>query len=240
MTCIVGVEQDGFVYMAGDSIACSGYDSNTTACKKVFRVGDYVIGYTTSFRMGQILQYEVEFPCVSANCPDLTGFMVKEVVPLIREALKKGGYTTISDNVESGGQFMLGLMGQLFVFDSDFQVNRFVRGYNAIGCGAMYAMGALSILPDGLPARSRLCAAMVAADRLCCGVGGPFFAVTTERSTTCFDLFTPSPAPDHDDYWDAPCPEGRYATTSWPLNGALLERLRRHWRERFSGGAGLT
>ena len=60
MTCIVGLEHDGKVYMGGDSAAVGGMDVYPSRIPKVFQAGRYLIGYTTSFRMGQLLQYGLD------------------------------------------------------------------------------------------------------------------------------------------------------------------------------------
>ena len=56
MTCIAGLVHDGAVYLAGDSAGCSGWDLTVRADPKVFVSGSYVMGFTTSFRMGQLLR----------------------------------------------------------------------------------------------------------------------------------------------------------------------------------------
>ena len=59
MTCIVGLVDDGKVYMGGDAASVDGYIVRTSALSKVFRNGPFLIGYSTSWRMGQILQYHL-------------------------------------------------------------------------------------------------------------------------------------------------------------------------------------
>ena len=62
MTCIVGVVDNGKVYMGGDSAGVGGLCIETRKQPKVFRNGDFLIGYTDSFRMGQLLQYKMSPP----------------------------------------------------------------------------------------------------------------------------------------------------------------------------------
>ena len=64
MTCIVGYVEKGVVYLGGDSCCgnASYYTQNITVEPKVFKIGEFVIGYTTSFRMGQILKYRFSPP----------------------------------------------------------------------------------------------------------------------------------------------------------------------------------
>jgi len=144
MTCIIGVEHCGRVYMGGDSAAVSGWDIVPTDDRKVFVVEDMIIGYTSSFRMGQLLKYELEIPEHSS----LAGmnYLVKDFIPAVRACLKDGGYTRIENNREEGGLFLVGLGGRLYQVADDFQVLRSMRGVAAVGCGASYALGALTAM----------------------------------------------------------------------------------------------
>lgn len=140
MTCIIGLSQGGRVYIGADSASASGWSVRATGIQKLFQRGPYLIGYSTSFRMGQILQHEVEYP--EAKVYD-EHFMVAMFIPAIREKLKLLGYTKIENNQEEAGQFLVGVAGNLFEIGSDFQVNHFQDGMAAVGCGAEYALGAL-------------------------------------------------------------------------------------------------
>jgi len=64
MTCIVGIAQEGKVWIGADSAAVSGQDIRATALRKVFRRGQFLIGYTSSFRMGQLPQFHL-FLCAA-------------------------------------------------------------------------------------------------------------------------------------------------------------------------------
>ena len=59
MTCIVGLETPNGIMMGCDSAAVGGGNIFTTRLKKVFKRGKFLIGYSTSFRMGQVIQYKL-------------------------------------------------------------------------------------------------------------------------------------------------------------------------------------
>ena len=64
MTCIVAIAQNGIVYLVSDHAASddkTGWILARTE-PKVFKVGQYGIDFTDSFRMGQILQYSLVPP----------------------------------------------------------------------------------------------------------------------------------------------------------------------------------
>jgi ATP-dependent protease HslVU (ClpYQ) peptidase subunit len=62
MTCIVGVNHNGNIYIGGDSAGVAGLQLQIRSDEKVFLTGDFIMGFTTSFRMGQLLRYAFSPP----------------------------------------------------------------------------------------------------------------------------------------------------------------------------------
>ena len=62
MTCIVGFVEKGIVYIGGDSAGVSGLDLRLREDEKVFLKNGMAFGFTSSFRMGQILRYCFTIP----------------------------------------------------------------------------------------------------------------------------------------------------------------------------------
>ena len=178
MTCIAGLVHDGAVYLAGDSAGCSGWDLTVRADPKVFVSGSYVMGFTTSFRMGQLLRYAFTPP--EPETADLHRFMCTSFADALRQCLKDGGWAKKDKDQEEGGTFVVGTHGRLFFFASDYQVGEPADSYAAVGCGAGYALGALHATEGrGAAPRKRLDAALAAAERFSNGVRGPFAHVST-------------------------------------------------------------
>lgn len=157
MTCIAGVEHGGKVYIGGDSAGVAGWSITTRADEKVFARKDkgttWAFGFTSSFRMGQLIRYELVLPKVTPHAKrDLPRFMVRQFIPALRKCLRDGGFAEVRNEVEKGGAFLVGLHGSLFCVDEDFQVGRSRDGYEALGCGQDEARGALAVLGevDGL------------------------------------------------------------------------------------------
>jgi hypothetical protein len=145
MTCIAGmVGKDGKVYVGGDSAGVAGWSITTRADAKVFKRGPYAFGFTSSFRMGQLIRYALSVP----EPPErgLEKFMCTTFVDALRKCLKAGGYAKAENEVETGGTFLVGVHGRLFMVDSDYQVGESVDGYDACGCGQDEARGALYVL----------------------------------------------------------------------------------------------
>lgn len=172
MTCIVGLIDGNRVWMGGDSAGVSGLDITVRADPKVFRNGSFLIGFTSSFRMGQLLNFKLRLPEQEAGA-DVFRYMVTEFVDAVRECLKEGGYAQRNNDAETGGSFLVGYRGRLFSIQSDYQVCEASRGFHAIGCGADYALGALAA-NAGLPAGQRVRQALDVAETFSGGVRSPF------------------------------------------------------------------
>ena len=172
MTCIVGLVDGTDVWMGGDSAGVAGLDISLRADPKVFRNGDLLIGFTSSFRMGQLLRFRLVPPPRRAG-QDLFHYMVCDFVEAVRICLRDGGFAHRSNDVETGGFFLVAGEGRLFSVQDDYQVSEFNRGYHAIGCGASYALGSLFGSRD-MPAEHRIRRALETAEHFSGGVRAPF------------------------------------------------------------------
>lgn len=121
MTCIIGLIDNGKIYMGADSAGVAGLNMCVQADKKVFRINDFLIGFTTSFRMGQLLHYDFEPPRRYPNT-DLYKYMVTDFVNEIRSCLKRGGFASKENEVERGGMFLVGHAGRLFKIEGGYNV----------------------------------------------------------------------------------------------------------------------
>lgn len=181
MTCIVGIAHGGKVLMGADSAGVGGYDRRIRADRKVFKNGELIFGFTSSFRMGQLLQYDLTPPPIMEG-QSAYEYAVKALVPAIRTSFRNGGWLKVENAVESGGLFLVGFRGKLFSIHNDLQVGEGTESYEAVGCGDAYAMGAMHALSDATP-RARLEAGLNAAEKFSAGVAGPFHFVELDAHT---------------------------------------------------------
>ncbi len=153
MTCIVGLVHRKTVYIGADSASVLGWTSRVTRLAKVFQKGPFLIGYTSSFRMGQLLQHALAVPVqgTARKERDDMKFMVTVFAEHVRSLLKDRGMSKVEANAESGGQFLVGYRSRLYSVMSDFQVNEMADGYDAVGSGAEYALGALYAMKGVAP-----------------------------------------------------------------------------------------
>jgi len=173
MTCIVGLEHEGKVYIGADSMAATnGWDQLTVSSPKVFKKDDFLIGYTTSFRMGQILKHHLKVNIHSEEMLD-EEYMVTEFIESVRTCLKEKGFSEINNNKEDGGNFLVGYHGKLYEIGSDYQINRWREGIASCGCGADFAKAVVKVLGDR-PPMERIRRALEIADYFSAGVKPPF------------------------------------------------------------------
>ena len=172
MTAIVGLVQSGSIYIGGDSAGVSGTSLTVRADAKVFRKRRYVFGFTTSFRMGQLIRYSLALPKPVGN---LDAFMATTFIDAVRDCLKAGGWAMKDNEREEGGTFLVGVKGRLYAVYDDYQVATAADGFAAVGSGDQVALGALFATADaGLSPRRRVMSALAAAERFSAGVRGPF------------------------------------------------------------------
>lgn len=154
MTCIIGLAEGDRVYVGADSASVSTKDLITrpTNVPKVFRRGSFLIGYTTSFRMGQLLEHWLEVPA-KPDGQKLQEYMVVEFAERVRELFKEKGFSSVDKNREFGGSFIVGYKGRLFTIHGDFQIAEMSDSFDAVGCGRQFALGAMAALSDLPPAR---------------------------------------------------------------------------------------
>jgi hypothetical protein len=168
MTCIVGLVDKGDVYIGGDSAGVSGYSISIRSDEKVFINGPFIMGFTSSFRMGQLLRYKLSVPKQTTDQDDMN-YMVSDFVDSVRKCFKDNDY----GKPDEGGVFLVGYNDKLYAIHSDFQVAICARGYDSVGCGHDIAKGSL-FTSVGLKPEQRINLALSAASNHSAGVAPPF------------------------------------------------------------------
>lgn len=173
MTCIVGLVHEGKVYLGGDSAGIGGYSLTIRDDEKVFRNGEFIMGFTSSFRMGQLLRFKFTPPYHKPGINNYE-YMVSEFVEAVRTCLKDGGYARSENSEESGGTFLVGYRGELYLIADDYQVGRPMLGFDAVGCGEDIAKGSLYSTKHITDPTERIYEALRASEQFSAGVRGPF------------------------------------------------------------------
>ena len=184
MTCIVALEYEDKVFMGGDSASTEEWNIHLITTPKILRSQNLLIGYTWSFRMGQIIQYASDLPEMYEHQSNYA-YLIQSFIPFIRKTFADAGWLKTVDSRDEGGQFLVGIRGEIYTVESDFSVLRTIDGFNSIGCGSPYALGALRILKySGKIREDPMMAvglALETAAYFSNGVSGPFIYETLER-----------------------------------------------------------
>ena len=140
MTCVVAKVEDGKIFMVADKCGSDGYTKILVDRPKVFINGGFIIGYTTSFRMGQLLEFTWSPPEQLSSQSDEV-FIYKVVVESIKNTLKSDGFATDT----SGGSFLFGYKGVLYEMQPDYAIFK-IPSYSAVGCGSEEAKAVMYTL----------------------------------------------------------------------------------------------
>lgn len=177
MTCIVGIVDHNKVYIGGDSAGVSANVIVRRSDAKVFINSGFIFGFTSSFRMGNLLQYSLKVPEISKGKP-IHEYMCVDFVNAVRTCFKEGGFTQENRSQELGGTFLVGFKNKLFEINGDFQVGCYFDNYAAVGCGQEFALGSL-FSTKNQPVEKRIKLALGAAAYNCTGVRPPFKIIHT-------------------------------------------------------------
>lgn len=183
MTCIVGWTDGKTVTIGGDSAGYCNLTHRVRSDEKVFKNGDFIFGFTSSFRMGQLLRYKWEQP--EQDDLDDDTYINTKVIDSFIDTLKDNNYAREINNEIKGGEFIFGFNGKLYGCHTDFQIVKPSDPYECCGCGEEYALGALKQMENegklkSLDGKDIVTNALEVANYFSAGVLPPFNIVTGE------------------------------------------------------------
>lgn len=188
MTCIVGIEHEGDVYIGGDSasVETQSLTIDTSPSSKVFVTSDnrMVMGFCGSWRVSQLMQHSLVLPPQPKSKDDF-GYLVTTFMDAVRNTQTKSGAILKDRETESSAAvFLLGYKSKLYLIESDFQVGVPSGGVGATGCGADLALGALYATRHVKDPQRRILTALEAAATYNAGVRAPFNIVKLPSKKT--------------------------------------------------------
>ena len=173
MTCIVAAKgKDGSIVMGSDSAGSDGWALVVLKDQKIYRVGKMLIGFTSSYRMGQLLGHSLSLPEHHTDVP-VERYMATSFVDAVRRCLKEGGFAKTENSVESGGTFLAAYKGRIFQVQDNFAVIENGRPYDSCGSGYMLALGSLYATSGMKDTQQRVDIALKSAEEFCASVRGP-------------------------------------------------------------------
>ncbi len=179
MTCIVGIidKKTQSMILGGDACGSNGYSYSIRKDSKIFKKGNILMGFTSSFRMGNILRYKLEIPSHPKSM-GIFRYMNTLFIDAVKKVLKEDAYARVDKNTERGGTFLVAFKGRLFCIYDDYQVSERVDTINACGSGELVALGTMSTLLDSnsgnLNPKKILRLGLRAAESQILSVKGPF------------------------------------------------------------------
>lgn len=193
MTCIVGVRTKSGVVLAGDSVGSNRHTNTHRVDRKTFNLSpEIALGFTSSYRMGQILRWHVDLDPITGSMhryTDVWEWVGKQFIPACRTAMDDHGFMQRKSDVEAGGTFLLAVRDRLFTVGDDFQVGESEAMFDACGSGEEVALGALyssmhylTTPPGAAVAKTLAMRAIEAAAYLTPYVGGAITYVSTEAT----------------------------------------------------------
>lgn len=175
MTCIVALRQDGKIYIGADSCGSNSYDYTVREDKKVFKKGNMIFGFTSSFRMGQILQYKLIIPEHPLGMSDIE-YMSSCFIDEVRKCLRDNGFAEKDKEVERGGVFLVGYKNNIYKIESDYQVGIRRGNYNTTGNGEDVSLGVMFATEKStMNPEDRIRLALKASANFKVGVCSPFY-----------------------------------------------------------------
>jgi hypothetical protein len=128
--------------MAGDKLGSNGHTKTISQRPKIFKNEDFLIGYTTSFRMGQLLEFTWSPPEKRLSQTE-DNYIYTTVIDSIKNTLTSDGFA----KEDKGGEFLFGYKGKLYHMQSDFAIFE-IEDYTACGCGADMAKATIYTLDN--------------------------------------------------------------------------------------------
>lgn len=185
MTCVVGLEHAGAVYLGGDS-ALTYTDSGSIVVvrdPKVFARGPLVIGTSNDARILQLVGHSFDPPEHADGVDDMR-YVVVDLVAGLKSLLRKN--RLLKKGKEEGdsheAQHLVGYRGAVYLIDTDFQAQRATCGWAAIGSGADIALGSLhTSARRGMSPKERVMAALRASEAHNAHVRRPFHVIRLDK-----------------------------------------------------------
>jgi ATP-dependent protease HslVU (ClpYQ) peptidase subunit len=184
MTCIVGLEHDGKVWIGGDSATFRAGDLalRITEDAKIFSIKDIIFGSAGSLRVNQLVRFSLKIP--PQKVKDDHRYLCTSFMDAFRKCLSDGGSIGAEEHGEEEieSNFLVGYRGHLYRIETDYNVQIPKIGFDACGSGEDYALGSLfSTQNSKLSPEERLTLAMEAAACFSASVSPPFSMLISKK-----------------------------------------------------------
>jgi ATP-dependent protease HslVU (ClpYQ) peptidase subunit len=176
MTCVVAITDGTNTLLAADSSASEPSIITNRLDPKVFKIGEFGIGFSSSFRLGQILKYHFCPPNISKKQKTLMEYMVTQFVPELRLTLEEQDFPYHEEEKVSW-TIVVCVRNEIFYIEPDWHVGQDSDFYVAIGSGAAYARGSLFTTQYNSDLYDRVSIALKASANYSPFVAEPFYII---------------------------------------------------------------
>lgn len=169
--------------MGADSLGSNSHSKFIREDDKIFKKGNMIIGFTSSYRMGQLLRWKLKIP---KHPPKMNTeeYMCTLFIDAVIKCFDDNKYICVDKSKVSGGTFLVGYRDKIITIHSDFQVAIHSKNFDSCGSGDEVAMGSMESLlkyDKKIEPERLLSIALETAESQCTGVQRPFKIIKMKR-----------------------------------------------------------
>ncbi len=144
MTCIVGIKTKDNVFIGGDTLGSNTFTGGSYVKPKVFKKGKFLFGGCGSYRILQLLEFELTIPKIYVD-EKTDDYLYSRFVDAVRSCVKSGGALKLNDSVERMANciFLFAYDNRLFTMQENFSILESTNDYDATGSGGYHAEASL-------------------------------------------------------------------------------------------------
>lgn len=176
MTLVLAAKTKEGVFIGSDAQATAGWH-HFNSQPKLIRIHDYVVGFTVSYRTGQLIEHNANrFPEIKGRAD------VYKFVQSLRSLMEDDGQrkeANMGEHMNHLVGLLLATPDEIWSIEKDYSFHEFDRW--AIGSGYMYGIGYFDALAVSTSPAKRIRLAIEAAGKVVQGVGGPVAVYEVKR-----------------------------------------------------------
>ncbi len=182
MTAVLGAidVKNRTMYFGGDSCGIDPVtlDYEIRSDTKVFERGAFLFGFSSSFRMGQILCYSFEIPKHKKDVDDFE-YLCTDFIDSLRTSFDTFGFSPEDPGESFDGEFLLGYHGKIYKIYGDYQVSASNSTFASVGCGESYTVAAYAVLDKFIDdTKQKVLESLKISSRFNAGVRPPYIVIS--------------------------------------------------------------
>lgn len=146
MTCVVAIKGDDGIYIGSDTLASStesGAARVRSKNSKVFKIGEFTIGFSGSYAIAQAVQFGFKPPSLPKKLESVESFMVGKFIDKFSNFIYNKFDINKIEKEFDDSSFIVVFKNNIFLIEQDFHIEIVNHDYEAIGGASDIAIGAL-------------------------------------------------------------------------------------------------